>query len=241
MKNTPKMKELYSEIQKTLFYMIPEKWERIYLYASIIENINYIETGEMYFYYFPKGILKKNPINVYEVPSKFNIDDQEYMTIAERLYDLIKDLREEFKKNKVKVWSNLTISIEQTKFIAEFRYENLINSRYDNNDRHVIWRYKYLNEPVEKFTRKDRKMIQEYLMDERFKNENTYIYQENIYKVDKHNSIEYNKNRINEETNEDEKIEKILNKYQSKNDRIEKKRSGKNEENIQGKNQILNF
>ena len=57
--STPKMKKIYSEIQTKIFYMVPEKWEKIYLYASVIENLNYIETGEMFFYYFPKGILRK--------------------------------------------------------------------------------------------------------------------------------------------------------------------------------------
>lgn len=29
---------IFDEIQKKLFYMIPEKWEAIYLYASIVEE-----------------------------------------------------------------------------------------------------------------------------------------------------------------------------------------------------------
>ena len=46
------IKDLYSEIRKCLFYMIPEKWESLYLYASVIEGQK--ETGELYFYYVPK-------------------------------------------------------------------------------------------------------------------------------------------------------------------------------------------
>ena len=57
------IKDLYSEIRKCLFYMIPEKWESIYLYASVIQRDNGEETGEMFFYYFPKSIIKRNPIN----------------------------------------------------------------------------------------------------------------------------------------------------------------------------------
>ena len=34
------IKDLYSEIRKCLFYMIPEKWESIYLYASVIQRDN---------------------------------------------------------------------------------------------------------------------------------------------------------------------------------------------------------
>ena len=43
--------------------MIPEKWDKIYLYASITNQINNLQTGELYFYYYPKGILKKNHVN----------------------------------------------------------------------------------------------------------------------------------------------------------------------------------
>jgi len=41
-------KDIYSEIQKKLFYIIPEKWESIYLYASVIEEPQRRSTGEMY-------------------------------------------------------------------------------------------------------------------------------------------------------------------------------------------------
>ena len=56
--------------------MIPEKWDKVYLYSSVLERPNHLETGEMYFYYVPKGVLKKKPVNVYEIPNKFNIDEE---------------------------------------------------------------------------------------------------------------------------------------------------------------------
>ena len=56
--NTERM--VFAEIQKKLFYMIPEKWDAIYLYASIIEEPFKKPVGEMYFYYIPKGILRRN-------------------------------------------------------------------------------------------------------------------------------------------------------------------------------------
>ena len=73
MQTTQRMKELYEQIRKQLFYMIPEKWERIDLYASVIEIVKDDPVGEMFFYYYPKGIIKKNPVNVYQVPAKFNL------------------------------------------------------------------------------------------------------------------------------------------------------------------------
>ncbi len=56
-------KEIYAQIQRRLFYLIPEKWESIYLYASSVDMPNKRLNGEMYFYYFPKGIIKKKAVN----------------------------------------------------------------------------------------------------------------------------------------------------------------------------------
>lgn len=56
-------RNIFAEIQKKLFYMIPEKWDAIYLYASIIEEPFKKPVGEMYFYYLPKGIIKKKFVN----------------------------------------------------------------------------------------------------------------------------------------------------------------------------------
>lgn len=33
-------KEIYQEVQRRLFYIIPEKWESIHLYASVIDIPN---------------------------------------------------------------------------------------------------------------------------------------------------------------------------------------------------------
>ena len=36
-----KIKEIYSQIQKQLFYMIPEKWDKVYLYSSIFTGSSF--------------------------------------------------------------------------------------------------------------------------------------------------------------------------------------------------------
>lgn len=138
------MKDKYEEIQNQLFYMIPEKWEKIFLYASIIDRTGNVQTGELYFYYIPKGLLKKKPVNVYEVPSKFNIDEAEYTKLVDKLYEIIKNLRQDFIETDQELWTNLTISIENCKFKVEYGYEELKQDEQSNYENHVIWRHKYL-------------------------------------------------------------------------------------------------
>ena len=51
--HTKKIKEIYEVIQKMIFYMIPEKWDKLYLYSSVIDMPEGKKTGELYFYYIP--------------------------------------------------------------------------------------------------------------------------------------------------------------------------------------------
>ena len=189
------IRKVYSELQKQLFYLIPEKWDRIYLYASVQEKMQGLETGEMFFYYFPKGILKKNPVNVYEVPNKFSLNEDEYIKLVEKLYSKIKKIREIFKKYNHRLWSNLTIRIEGLKFEIEYNYANLLNTKYSNTDRHIVWKYQNLKLPIEYFSRKERKIIKQYI------NENIYFkpdietYSENMYKNPVKKILDYNREK----------------------------------------------
>lgn len=207
---SPKMQKIYKEIQTKLFKMIPEKWSKIYLYASIVEGINNLETGELYFYYEPKSILKKDFVNVYEVPNKFNINEDTYFKKADELYKIIKELRIETAKANENddMWSNLTISIENFKFKVEFRYDDLNNSEYSSYDRHIIWRYNYLNTSINTYNKKERNIILDYLKQgEQEEIIDTYI--EGMYKTDAHNTVEYDReDKFEEVSQKEEKVKK---------------------------------
>ena len=190
----PEEKILYSEIQKKIFYIIPEQWESIYLYASIIDVPNQKPIGEMFFYYLPKGILKRKFVNGYEIPNIFNIDEEQYSKLITEVYTLIKSLRECFIKKKKKVWSNISISIENFQFKAEFSYEDLRKLPYGSYERHVIWRFKYLDEDIESLSRKDKKIIAsyaQYIQDNERPKRDTYV--EGIYKLPVKNIIDFEK------------------------------------------------
>lgn len=189
-KTTRKIKEIYEDIQKKIFYMIPEKWDELYLYASVLERFGNVQTGELFFYYIPKGILRKNPVNVYEVPTKFNLEEGEYLRLVELLYDKIKELQIECKKQEKKTWSNLTISIKDMKFKIEYSYEDLQKCKFDSYQRHIIWRSKYLNIGPDKVNKSERAILDKYYNGEKnlFKIEN---YEENIYIKDVKNMVDF--------------------------------------------------
>lgn len=201
MENKTNLKNLYAEIREILFKMIPEKWDSLYLYASVIENKNHNENGEMFFFYYPKGIIKKNPVNVYEVPAKFNINEQEYMKLASRLYEMIKMLRHECMQVDKTLWSNITISIENVEFLAEYNFDDLSNSLYTSEDRRMIWKYKYLNYPIEKLNKDERNTLRRYLNEEEYGQHGVTIYSETFYQKHVHNDVGYNEEENVEKNN----------------------------------------
>ena len=211
LKHTKKIKEIYEEIQRKIFRMIPEKWEKLYLYCSFIDENEKKEKGELYFYYIPKGIFKKNPVNVYEIPNKFNLEENQYLKLVENLYKNIKELREEFKKADFinEIWTNITISIENTKFKAEYKYDNLKNDEFSNYERHIIWRYKYLNIGPEQVGREEKEILKKYIYGVK-QIEKTETYETGIYIREEENIIEYNKEENISKTKNDIKTNQIL-------------------------------
>ena len=156
--------DFYIEIQRRLFYLIPERWEKIFLYTSIIDVSNKKPDGEMFFYYLPKGIIKKKLINGYEIPSVFDIDEVEYSTYITDLYNLIRKLRDVQKTRNKRIWSNIVIIVEDNQFKIEYGFENLSNMPFDSYERHIIWRYQYIDDHIELYPKKDKEIIEKYIM-----------------------------------------------------------------------------
>ena len=201
--HTKKIKQIYEVIQKMIFYMIPEKWNKLYLYSSVIDMPEGEKLGELYFYYIPKGILKKKPVNVYEIPNKFNIDEKEYLKLVKTLYDKIKQLREEFRKSESgAIWSNITIIIESLKFKVEYNYEDLNNHHFDSYERHIIWRYEYLGIDESQVGKKEKEILNRYFLGAKMITRKEK-YETGIYIKDIENMVAYNTTKEYEKDKED--------------------------------------
>lgn len=208
--NTKKIKELYEEIQRRIFYIVPGKWDELYLYASIIERLGKVQTGEMYFYFMPKGILKRKFVNVYEIPFKYDIEEEEYLKLVEPLYESIKELREEFAKSNQTLWSNLTISIKNSRFKIEFNYDKLTGTQDSYFNHHIFWRNKYLN--IEPHNKKEKQAIEEYLANKRTSKKKDEEYNTGIYLKRKTNIITYDTTDFKDS----QRVEYIATEYEKK-------------------------
>ena len=229
LKHTKKIKEMYEDIQRRIFYMIPEKWEKMYLYASVSDLIDGRKTGELFFYYIPKGIFKKNPVNVYEIPQKFNLDEKEYLKLVNILYEKIIKLREEFKKVEVtsSTWSNITMKIEGIKFKVEYDYEDLTQSKFSSYERHIIWRYNNLGIREEQLSKDEHKIIEKYLLGEKVVKRRER-YETGIYIKNIKNIVDYDTESYDSEQNIEyvaTKDEKVINQIIMPGDQVKAEKS----------------
>ena len=240
LRTTKNMKEKYEKIQNYIFSLIPERWEEIYLYASVpfgdedfwntkIDKKNNENRGEMFFYYLPKGILKMRPINVYEVPQRFNINEEQYLKIVEELYNCIKELQNDFIQTEQDVWTNLTISIANFKFKVEYSYEDLPITPEQIHERNVVWMYKYLNHGGD--NKEDRMILHNYYTNMiPLRKE---VYETGLYLKSENNIITFDKEESEKAEfviYEKDDIANILSKTKNKIHHTKEKKQNKKEE-----------
>ena len=167
-KETDKALEIASQIQELIYYIIPEKWKNIELYVSMPDSR--IRKGELFFYYLPNSIFKRQYINCYEVPYMFNISEKEYSDIMSKLYNKFMILKEELNKNNRHV-EEIYVHITKEKYVYEIATDN-VRLRKENIERnmlnlfssyenHIIWRY--LNLGIFPEDRKEKEIVGRYL------------------------------------------------------------------------------
>ncbi len=167
-KETDKALEIASQIQELIYYIIPEKWKNIELYISMPDSR--IRKGELFFYYLPNSIFKRQYINCYEVPYMFNISEKEYSDIMSKLYNKFMILKEELNKNNRQI-EEIYVHITKEKYVYEIATDN-VRLRKENIERnmlnlfssyenHIIWRYLNLNILPE--DKKEKNIITRYL------------------------------------------------------------------------------
>ena len=167
-KETDKALEIASQIQELIYYIIPEKWKNIELYISMPDSR--IRKGELFFYYLPNSIFKRQYINCYEVPYMFNISEKEYSDIMSKLYNKFMILKEELNKNNRQV-EEIYIHITKEKYVYEIATDNVrlrkeniernMLSLFSSYENHIIWRYLNLN--ILPDDKKEKNIITRYL------------------------------------------------------------------------------
>ncbi|MED4722383.1 antitoxin YezG family protein [Bacillus atrophaeus] len=135
---TEKMGELYQQIAEGINEIIPSAWEKVILYAEILDD-----SSEVFFYFNPPQ--SEDYIYSHNIPEHFLISEDVYDELLLQLHDSFEELRDEFKENNQDVWTNLTLQLEMNgKFSIKYDYEGVLQSQFTISQRKAIWVYEHL-------------------------------------------------------------------------------------------------
>lgn len=152
---TIKMGEIYGVIANKVNDIIPDKWEKIYLYGEVLDD-----SREVYFYF--KSLTSKDLVYGHDIPIIYNVDKRMYRQLLRELISSIVDLYNEYKDNNESVWTNLTFLLDNTgKFNIKYNYDDVLKSEFTATERQIIWEYEILG--VEPEVQQYKDMINKYL------------------------------------------------------------------------------
>ncbi|MGP4079139.1 immunity protein YezG family protein [Pseudalkalibacillus sp. R45] len=151
---TKEMEKLYQSIGSTVIELIPEQWEKVYIYGQVEED-----NGQVFFYYLPIG--ESEYIYSLDIEDHFDIDDEYFNLKNYELLQQFQLLRKEFERNNQELWSGVTFIIDHNgNFKINYDYDDSERGAYENK---VIWEYRYLNiRPEDEW---EQKVINSYLKD----------------------------------------------------------------------------
>ncbi|PLR78370.1 cytoplasmic protein [Bacillus sp. V3-13] len=133
---TKKMEQLYQQIANTLVNMIPEEWNKIYLYAELREGYK-----KVFFYYYPESGVE--PVYSLDITEKFVVNENEFDELENDLYGFFSELQEEFKIQEQEQWTNLTFILDNTgQMKINYGYEDL--SQISPVEKQERWEAEYI-------------------------------------------------------------------------------------------------
>ena len=153
--NTSKIENLYAQVINIINKFIPDEWSNVKLYAEIEEG-----RGTVIFYYYPIKSVK--PIYSLDIEDLPNIDKGYIELLYSSLYDSLRKIWNEFKKQKNQVWTSITMDIlNNRKFDVNYDYSKLNEDKADIVQRQILWKYQNIGiKPTNKY---DIEFLKKYL------------------------------------------------------------------------------
>lgn len=117
-----KMDNLYQLIGNKLVGIIPDEWDKIYLYAEILPDSRIV-----YFYF--KSTTKKDLIYCENIPDVYGVDSGIYDRLFRELVGDFVDLNTESSQIHSQFWTSLTMYLDQAgKFNVDYNYDEILLS-----------------------------------------------------------------------------------------------------------------
>jgi uncharacterized protein (TIGR01741 family) len=128
--------KLYQQMAETVIEMIPEEWEKVYLYGEVADGFS-----KSFFFYYPSE--RREPVYSLDIPELFHVSEEKFAELKHQLLDELEELWTEYQSQGHEPWTNLTFILDNSgKFKIDFDYTDL--SGANPHQQQIIWEYQYL-------------------------------------------------------------------------------------------------
>lgn len=149
---TTKMEKIYQMIANTVNKMIPDKWNKIYLYAEVLCDSRCV-------YFDFESTTKNMFIYSLNIPDEYGVDENRFQELKHELIGLFEELHEEFKINSPQAWNSLVMFLDNTgKFKMDYSYDEV---KLTPHEQRIIWKYKMLG--VYPTSASSKKIVDDYI------------------------------------------------------------------------------
>ncbi|MCM3087669.1 antitoxin YezG family protein [Bhargavaea ginsengi] len=130
-----KTEEIYQALANQLNDLIPEQWEKVFLY---VEDWN--DSSTAYFFYYPAE--GTGPVLSHDTPERFDMDPDDFEIKEYELGETGLSLQRGFREDGQEPWTSFTFILEQNgQFKVDFGYEDL--SEVDPGEQREAWKARY--------------------------------------------------------------------------------------------------
>ncbi|WP_111292579.1 immunity protein YezG family protein [Bacillus safensis] len=125
----------YKNIAETIDEMIPCDWDKVWMYAEILDD----SAGITFYFTEPN-----NEERVYgdDIPKKYSVSGSIYDHLLYKLSKHFRNLKKAHIENDLGVWTTATLQLEKAgKFTIDYGYEDILNIGLYGIQRVEVWEY----------------------------------------------------------------------------------------------------
>ncbi|MBG9912801.1 hypothetical protein ABD83_15445 [Bacillus xiamenensis] len=125
----------YKKIAETIDEMIPCDWDKVWMYAEILDD----SAGINFYFTEPNN---KERIYGHDIPERYSVSDSVYDHLLVELSEALEELKKEYIKNSLGAWTTATLELERSgKFSIDYGYEDVYSLGIDHIQRRAVWKY----------------------------------------------------------------------------------------------------
>ncbi|MCM2988281.1 antitoxin YezG family protein [Bacillus safensis] len=126
----------YKKIAETIDEMIPCDWDKVWMYAEILDD----SAGINFYFTEPNN---EERVYGHDIPDRYSVSDSVYDHLLVELSEALEELKKEYIKNSLGAWTTATLELERSgKFSIDYGYEDILNIGLYGIQRIEVWEYK---------------------------------------------------------------------------------------------------